>query len=102
METSSNTKSHSVLSYITWIGWIVVLCTRDKEDEVVKHHLNQALVINLAATIVNLLSRAGGIISGICGVLGLCIFVFWIIGLVRAAKLSTEPLPVLGTIQLIK
>lgn len=102
METNTNTKSHSILSYITWIGWIVVLCIRDKEDEVVKHHLNQALVINLAATIVNIISRVGGVVGIICGILSLCIFVFWIIGLVRAAKLSTEPLPVLGGIQLIK
>lgn len=102
METSSNTKSHSVLSYITWIGWIVILCIRDKEDEVVKHHLNQALVLNLAFTIVNVLSRIGGIMSTICSVLSLCLFVFWIIAIVRATKLSTEPLPVLGGIQLIK
>ena len=58
MET--NTKSHSILCYITWIGWIVVLCIRNKEDEVVKHHLNQALVLNLAVTIVNIIARIGG------------------------------------------
>ena len=102
METSSNTKSHSILSYITWIGWIVVLCIRDKEDEVVKHHLNQALVLNIAATIINILSRIGGPIGVICGILSLCTAVFWVIGVIRAAKLSTEPLPVLGSIQLIK
>lgn len=100
MET--NTKSHSILCYITWIGWIVVLCIRNKEDEVVKHHLNQALVLNLAVTIVNIIARIGGVVGTLCGILSLCLFVFWIIGLVRAAKLSTEPLPVLGGIQLIR
>ena len=38
-----NTKLCSVISYITWVGFIIAFLIRDQEDEMVKHHLNQAL-----------------------------------------------------------
>ena len=102
METSSNTKSHSILSYITWIGWIVVLCIRDKEDEVVKFHLNQALVLNIAVIVVGIITGIGGIFYTIGRILTIVVWAFRIVGIIRASKLSTEPIPVVGTIQLIK
>ena len=97
-----NTKLCSVISYITWIGWFVALVIRDKRDELVRHHLNQALVLNIISIVsgflakrsIFLLSAAGSIIS-------LGVFVFAIMGIIRAVNLSDEPLPLIGSIRLL-
>ena len=99
---NKNTKLYSVLSYITWIGWLIAMFARDKNDETVRHHVNQALVLNLASTLISILARIGGVIGWICFACDIVILVFWIMGIIRAAKLSTEPIPIIGGIQLIK
>ena len=43
----NNSRTVAVVSYITWIGWIIAFLIRDKTDRFAAHHLNQALVINL-------------------------------------------------------
>ena len=30
----------SVISYITWIGWVIALALRDKGDPLVHRHIN--------------------------------------------------------------
>ena len=41
-----NGKTARILSYITWIGWIIALVSGDKDnDEGLKQHLNQAFLI---------------------------------------------------------
>ena len=47
MKSNTSTKLFAALSYITWIGWIISFIFRDKDDEVVKFHLNQALALKL-------------------------------------------------------
>ena len=43
-----NGKTARILSYITWIGWIIALVSGDKDnDEGLKQHLNQALICNI-------------------------------------------------------
>ena len=102
MENNSNTKVHSILSYITWVGLIVVFFIRDKEDEVVKFHLNQALVLDLAVVVIAIITGIGGIFYTIGRILSVVIWALRIVGIVRASKLNTEPIPYIGTIQLIK
>lgn len=99
---NSNTKLYSIISYVTWIGWLISFLARDKEDQTVAFHVNQALVLNLISTVIGLISRIGGVVGLICGVCSIVILVFWVIGIVRAAKLSTEPLPLIGGITIIK
>ena len=97
-----NTRSRTlaVVSYITWIGWIIAFLIRDKGDQFVAHHLNQALMINL-------LKIAGGLCAAlphfghtISGVVGVAAFVLIIMGIYRAVNWRTDPLPVIGEFQL--
>ena len=39
-------KTAKIVSYITWIGWLIVLLIDAKEDAGVKQHLNQALSVS--------------------------------------------------------
>ncbi|MBR5756215.1 MAG: hypothetical protein IKX96_01520 [Firmicutes bacterium] len=91
-----NTKLYSVISYITWIGWVIALLLRDKEDPIVRRHVNQALILNIGATIGSAIGKMGGIFGTIGGVIGLICLVLTIMGIVRAFKLSEEPLPIIG------
>ncbi len=95
-------KGLAILSYITWIGLIVVFFVRDKEDTLVRRHLNQALIINIVSTISGILAGWGSIFAIIGTVLSVACFVFFIMGIVRAIKMSEEPLPIIGGIELIK
>lgn len=95
------TKLLSVISYLTWFCWIAAFLFRDKDDKMVRHHLNQALVVNVLESIGTILSRRGGLPGMAGGIISLAVFVFVIMGIYRAAKLSDEPLPLIGDIKLL-
>ena len=98
-----NQKSNlaAVIAYITWVGFFVALLVGDRNDDFTRQHLNQALVLNI-----------GGILSGVImiipligtiagGIMEIAIFVLDIMGIVRAATWSMEPLPVIGDFRII-
>ncbi|WP_029319832.1 hypothetical protein [Butyrivibrio sp. AE3004] len=97
---NKNSKLFAVLSYITWIGFVASFLLRDKNDTLVRRHLNQALVINLISTAGTFLGRYSGLF-GICGtILDIAALVLFIMGIVRALRMSEEPLPYIGNIAL--
>lgn len=104
MKSNTNTKLFAVLSYITWIGWIISFIFRDKDDEVVKFHLNQALSLKLLNLVIGIIYRVSGsfIITRLCGLAAIVVFVCMLIGIVRAINLSTEKIPLVGDLSLIK
>lgn len=98
---NKNSKLFAVISYITWVGWVVALIARDQDDALVRRHLNQALILNIVATIASAIGRLGGIFRTIYIVVDIAALVLTIMGIVRAAKGSDEPLPYIGEIELI-
>ena len=98
-----NKKSNAaaVVSYLTWVGWVIALVIRDPQDRFTSHHMNQSLIINILEMIGGLLAvfpLIGGLASKLIGVI---VFVFWLIGIYRAATWSTQPLPFIGDIHII-
>lgn len=98
-----NNKSNAaaVISYLTWIGFIVALVIRDKTDSFTSHHLNQALVINVLGIVggaLNVIPMIGSVASGI---VSLAVLVLWCMGVYRAVTWSMDPLPIIGDIHLI-
>ena len=92
-------KTTDIVAYITILGWLAAYVAGEKEES--KFHLNQALVINLAAIIFALLSRIPlvGIVAGLVNVV---VFVFWVMGLVYAIREQENEVPLLGCIKLLK
>ena len=91
----------AVASYVTWIGFLIAMIMGGGTDRFVSHHMNQALVLNLAsivAGVLRVIPLIGGIASDIAS---LAVLVLVIMGIARALKGSTEPLPVIGDIHLI-
>ena len=98
---NSNSKAAAVLSYITWLGFLIALIIRDPADRFTAHHMNQALVLNIVSLIAGALNIIP-IIGNIAGlVIGIGVFVLDIMGIARAASGSMEPLPFIGDFHLI-
>lgn len=100
-------KTTDIVAYITPIGLILAFLIGDRENS--KFHINQALVIFLAEILVGIAERIlgrvpllGWIGEIICGIIGLILFIFWIIGLVSACQGTEKRVPVLGDLELYK
>ncbi|MBQ8822729.1 MAG: hypothetical protein IJZ82_08815 [Lachnospiraceae bacterium] len=98
-------KVTGIVAYIALIGWLIAFLAGDKEGA--KFHLNQALVVNVAVLINNLiLSWILGLIPVLGGFVSLIISIFllvcWILGLVYAIKEENKEVPVLGAIKILK
>ena len=98
---NGNNKTAAIVSYITWIGFLIALCIGDRSDRYVSHHLNQALVLNILSIVGGVLEVIPLIGSIAAGIVSLGVLVFWVMGIYRAATGSTEPLPLIGDIHLI-
>ena len=102
MYTEKKDKTAAIICYLfTWIGWVIAFIIRNKDDALSLHHLNQALVLHIATTILNLIGRLGGVIAWIANIADIGLLVLVIMGIVRAAKGSDEPLPIIGNIKLL-
>ena len=98
-------KVTGIVSYITIIGWIIAFLAGDKEGA--KFHLNQSLVINVAALvnsyilswILGFIPVVGPIISWVISII---ILVLWVLGLVAAIKEEEKEVPIVGQIKILK
>lgn len=106
-----NKKTTGIIAYITVIGWLVAFFAGDKEGA--KFHLNQALSLWIVQIVLNILSFVVGFVSVsvpvlalvwslISAVVGIFIFVCWILGLIHAVKEEEKELPLIGKIQILK
>lgn len=98
---ANNRNVIALISYITWIGFFIALVMGDRSDRFIAHHMNQALVLNIASIVGGALAVIpilGGMASGI---ISMAVFVLDIMGIMRAYRGSTEPLPIVGDIHLI-
>ncbi|MDE7208224.1 MAG: DUF4870 domain-containing protein [Lachnospiraceae bacterium] len=100
-------KVTGIVSYISWIGWLIAFLAGDKEGA--KFHLNQSLVLMICLTVVAIISGVAGfipvvglVVTLVAGLCSLVLFIFWIMGLIAACKEEEKALPIIGNIQLLK
>lgn len=97
-------KVTGIVSYLAPIGWLIAYLAGDKEGA--RFHLNQSLVLWIAAIILQVCGFALSFIPIIGGIvrwaLSIIIMVFWILGLVYACQDKEQELPVLGSIKILK
>ena len=93
-ESSAPNRGLAIICYcFSWIGFIIALIGGDRTDPYFRHHINQALVINLFSLI--------GVIPIIGWIWDVFMFVILIFSLVSAVKENTDPVPVFGKIHLL-
>ncbi len=103
MGNNSTAKVITILDYIGFL-WIIGLFV-EKDNEDVKFHTNQGLILfiyNVIAGVLNValswIPLVGGIIGVCCWILSVLGFVLMILGIVNAAQGQRKPLPVIGSL----
>jgi len=81
----------AVICYI-WILVLIPLLTDAKNDPFVKFHVKQGLVLLIVSIVVGAISW----IPIVGWILGIGVFVIWLIGIVNAASGKEQELPIIG------
>ena len=64
MYTDNKSRAAAIVGYLfVWIGVIVAFILRDKDDELSRHHLNQAIVLATAECIASLMIKLRGVFA---------------------------------------
>lgn len=91
--TTLDARLTGIIAYCSFAGWLIAYLIGDKENEVAKFHLTQALACNLLALL------AG--IPYIGWIWGIFILVISIIGMFAANKLEMTKLPIASEIDIL-
>ena len=111
---NSNIRLYSILSYIG-ILWIVGILVKEKDNNIVKFHVGQGILVSILSIIISTISSIIGFVIGFTGavagvseafislvsgllggVLGLIPLAFMIIGIINASKYEKKELPIIG------
>lgn len=99
-------KTTDIVAYLTPLGLILAFIFGDRGNS--RFHLNQALVLCIAEILVGVAERVFHVIplvgwlgGLVCGIIGLILFIFWIIGIAAAISGTEKKIPVLGEISLL-
>ena len=88
----NNEKFVSILSYITIIGWVIAfIINRNKKTDLGSFHQRQALIIIIAGLIASYIPTIGWL-------LGIIVFVLWVMGLVYAIQGKKKEIPLIGSL----
>jgi uncharacterized membrane protein len=105
-----NSKTAAIVSYITIIGWLIAYFTTQgtpERNDFSKYHLKQSFGLGLVGAALNIISwvflpmfvtsySSAALFGNIFLVLGLAVFVFWLLGLLNAANDKMAPIPLIG------
>lgn len=92
MEETPKKGKNTGMAIVAYFLFFVPLLTDAKNDPFVKYHVKQGLVLFIAGIIAGFVSWFP-IIGWIIGIL---VFVDWIIGIVNAANGQEKPIPLIG------
>ena len=97
-----NSKTLSIVSYITIIGWAIAYFSNkdaNPKSSLVRYHLKQGLGLAIISILFNItfsiIARAVPALSFL-GMAGLVFLVLWIIGIINAINEQEKPLPLIG------
>lgn len=99
------TQDEKTMAVVAWFIFFVPLLTDQKDSKFVKFHVNQALnliLIGGAAYAVASILAIALIGFLLLPIIGVAMFILWIIGLIGALNGEMKKLPIIGDIELIK
>ncbi|MBT8317052.1 MAG: hypothetical protein HKP59_05460 [Lutibacter sp.] len=95
-QTIHEGKTIAIISYITWIGTLIAfIMNNDKRNAFAAFHIRQMIglsVFSLANTFI--VARYGG--AWASGIIGVGLFVLWMIGFVGAIQGEEKRIPLVG------
>ena len=90
---SDEGKIIEILSYITWVGLVIAIVLNiEKKNEFGKFHIRQALLIMIIWLIAVFIIW----IPVIGWIIGILLFVLWLLGLIYAIQGQKKEIPVIG------
>lgn len=97
-----STKTLSILSYVTLIGWAIAYFSgKDRADQLLKYHLRQSLGLAIVSVLLSIvLNIIAGIIPALSflSLLSFVITIFWVLGIINAVNGALKPVPVFGKV----
>ena len=99
---TDNGKTIAIVSYFTWIGWIIALVMHgSNKTSLGAYHLRQTLALHLLTVVlyaIQLMLLFSGVwmLSTAISLLFIGVFVLWILGLIPAINGEEKPIPLLG------
>lgn len=100
-----NSKTLSIISYISIIGWIISYLSFKKEtvkDPLVGYHLEQGLGVFIVSVVLNIIliiiATIMPSLALVLSILGYVVFVLWVFGIINAIKEQKKPVPLIGKI----
>ncbi|MBQ7492065.1 MAG: hypothetical protein IJT76_05695 [Clostridia bacterium] len=96
-------RAASIICYLFAIlGWGVAYVFGDRQNEYLRFHLNQSLILAVAEVVIGwLANNTHGLLGLICIVLEIVLFVFWVIGIVGAIKGEKREIPFIGSFKIL-
>ncbi len=96
-QNTDNGKIVAIVSYLWIVGWIIALVLHQgNKTKLGAFHLRQALGLCIVSLIIGIFITIIPFLAILWSILGICLFVFWILGLVSAIQGEEKPLPVIG------
>ncbi len=97
-------KSIAIISYLTWIGWIIAFVLyNSNKSKLAAYHIRQSLGLMIIAVVLYIIMFIflfipvlGWIISILIYISLIGVFVLWVIGLVSAINGQEKPVPIIG------
>jgi len=98
---NNQSRTISIVGYITMIGWVIALIMRLSEkpqSELSRFHLRQSLGINLIGLALSAIQFILSILylSFIGNILGVIFFILWLLGLMAAIQGQFRRIPFVG------
>ena len=101
--TGTDGKTIAIISYFTWIGWIIAFVMHSSnKSSIGAYHIRQTLLLHILAIVIGifrtmfLFSFFGWTILWFSWLLFIGLFVLWLLGLIAAINGKEEPMPLLG------
>jgi uncharacterized membrane protein len=99
--TADNGKTAAIISYITFIGWLISFFALNKpKTSLATYHLRQTLLLFICAVAFQIAVYIIGMIvpaiAGILAFVGIGFLVLWVMGLIAAINGEEKPMPLIG------
>lgn len=95
-EETKSYKKNTGMAVVAYIIFFIPLLTDAKNDPFVKYHVKQGVVLFIGYIIEMFIGAIPGMGWVISPLLGLFLFVLFIIGIINAVNGKEKPLPVIG------
>ena len=95
-QTVNEGKTIAIVSYLTIIGTLIAfIMNQNRSNYFASYHIRQALGLFLTGMVINFLQRFNDFFW-LDAILGIGLFILWLLGLISAVQGEEKPVPLLG------